>query len=122
MAHGVEVRSPYLNHDIVNFLFSIPVGHKINEFYSKKILRDSFKYLIQKKIYQRKNKQGFHTRFNELNNNKIKNYFKEIIYSPEFQNHILSENLNFNFDKKFEIQFIKTNMRIIRTFILFVSI
>ena len=118
MAHGVEVRSPYLNHDIVNFLFSIPVGHKINEFYSKKILRDSFKYLIPEKIYQRKNKQGFHTRFNELNNNKIKNYFKEIIYSPEFQNHILSENLNFNFDKKFEIQFIKTNMRIIRTFIL----
>ena len=119
MAHGIEVRSPYLNHDIVNFLFSIPDQHKITNSNTKKILRDTFKNCIPEEIYFRKSKQGFHTKFNEFNNGKIENYFKDIVYSPEFQNHILTENFNFNnLDNKVDTQFIKKNMKTIRTFIL----
>ena len=84
MAHGIEVRSPYLNHDIVNFLFSLPTHHKITEINTKKILRDTFKKCIPEKIYNRKNKQGFETKFNELKINGIENYFREIVYSSEF--------------------------------------
>jgi asparagine synthase (glutamine-hydrolysing) len=49
MAHTLELRSPFLNHDIVRFALSLPLEERKN----KKILKDTFKGLIPESIIDR---------------------------------------------------------------------
>jgi asparagine synthase (glutamine-hydrolysing) len=58
MAHGLEVRVPFLDHDVVEFAFSFPEEYKINRKYQKQILRDILKDLLPGKLYRR-SKHGF---------------------------------------------------------------
>lgn len=58
MANGLEIRSPYLDHRLVKFVFSLPVSSKIDEKLQKKILRDTFKSLLPPELHKRP-KQGF---------------------------------------------------------------
>jgi len=61
MAHSREVRLPFLSHDLVEFVFSLPPWFKIYEGWSKFILRDSMKDLLPEKIAWRKDKIGYQT-------------------------------------------------------------
>jgi len=58
MANSLEVRVPFLDHDLVNFVFSLPDHFKIDGKQRKKILRDAFRKDLPPELYQR-NKQGF---------------------------------------------------------------
>lgn len=58
MANGLEVRTPFLDHNIVDFAFSLPSKYKINGKMKKRILQDSFKDFLPKRIYNRP-KHGF---------------------------------------------------------------
>jgi asparagine synthase (glutamine-hydrolysing) len=58
MAHGLEVRVPFLDHNIVEFAFSLPEKIKINHESQKIILRNILKDLIPGKLYRRP-KHGF---------------------------------------------------------------
>jgi asparagine synthase (glutamine-hydrolysing) len=49
MAHTLELRSPFLNHDIVRFALSLPLEERIN----KKILKDTFKGLVPDSVIER---------------------------------------------------------------------
>jgi asparagine synthase (glutamine-hydrolysing) len=59
MAHGVEVRLPYLSHGLAEFLFSLPAQFKIKEGWTKWLLRKSAEALLPKEIIWRKDKIGF---------------------------------------------------------------
>jgi asparagine synthase (glutamine-hydrolysing) len=59
MAHGVEVRLPFLNHELVEFAFSLPSTFKFHNGYSKYTLRQSMDDLLPKEITWRKDKVGF---------------------------------------------------------------
>ena len=59
MAFSREVRLPYLSHEIVEFLFNLPSIHKMNNGWSKKILRDSMNNILPYEIAWRKDKKGF---------------------------------------------------------------
>ena len=59
MAHGVEVRCPFLDYRLVKFLFSIPSSSKIGNFRTKKILRDAMNGILVDKIRKRVFKKGF---------------------------------------------------------------
>jgi asparagine synthase (glutamine-hydrolysing) len=61
MAFSVETRLPYLNHDLVEFLFTLPSSFKINSGWSKYLLRKSMEPHVPKKITWRKSKIGFAT-------------------------------------------------------------
>ena len=52
MAHGLEVRAPFLDRDLIEFGMSLPMNIKIRNFKSKSLLRDlaSTSYL-PKNIY-----------------------------------------------------------------------
>ena len=50
MAHTLELRSPFLNHDIVKFALSLPLEERKH----KKILKDTFRGLIPDSIIERK--------------------------------------------------------------------
>jgi len=59
MAHGCEVRLPFLNHDLVEFIFSLPSIYKIRDGYSKWVLRRSVQPILPAEIVWRKDKIGF---------------------------------------------------------------
>lgn len=58
MAHSQEIRLPFLDHRLVNFLISISVNHKMKNGWSKYILRKSQPNLPSK-IRWRRDKKGF---------------------------------------------------------------
>jgi len=59
MAHGVEVRLPFLQHQLVEFLFTLPSHYKIHHGWTKWILRKSVEGLLPDSITWRKDKIGF---------------------------------------------------------------
>jgi asparagine synthase (glutamine-hydrolysing) len=59
MAHAVEVRLPFLNHQLVEFLFTLPAHLKIKEGWTKWLLRKAMEDILPKEIVWRKDKIGF---------------------------------------------------------------
>jgi asparagine synthase (glutamine-hydrolysing) len=59
MAHGIEVRLPFLQHSLVSFIFSLPPGLKFKNGFSKWILRESYRSALPVEISSRKGKTGF---------------------------------------------------------------
>lgn len=58
MMHGLEVRSPFLDTDLVEYVFNLPYEYKIDADGQKRILRDILTEYMPKEFAYRK-KQGF---------------------------------------------------------------
>ncbi len=58
MAHSLEIRLPFLDHRLVNYVLNLPISMKINKGWTKYILRQALKELPSY-IRWRKDKQGF---------------------------------------------------------------
>jgi len=58
MANSLEVRVPFMDYRLVQFLFSLPSEYKIEGGVQKRILRDAMAHLLPPEIIARK-KQGF---------------------------------------------------------------
>ena len=59
MAHSVEVRLPFLQHQLVEYLFQLPAHFKIKEGWTKWILRKTAEPFLPQNIVWRKDKIGF---------------------------------------------------------------
>jgi asparagine synthase (glutamine-hydrolysing) len=59
MAHSREVRLPFLNHDLVQFIFSLPSSYKIKDGFTKFILRSGMNSFLPNDIVWRKDKIGY---------------------------------------------------------------
>ncbi len=81
MANGLEVRSPLLDHKVVDFAFSLPQDYKINKQLKKRILQDTFRDMLPPELYNRP-KQGFEI--------PLVDWFKNEFYSKIFDD-LLSE-------------------------------
>ena len=58
MANSLEVRSPFLDHEVVDFAFSLPAAYKVNGKMKKRIVQDAFRPLLPEELYNRP-KKGF---------------------------------------------------------------
>jgi asparagine synthase (glutamine-hydrolysing) len=58
MVQGLEVRAPFLDHELVNFVFSLPEHFKIKGSRRKMILQDTFRDMLPAALYNRP-KKGF---------------------------------------------------------------
>jgi asparagine synthase (glutamine-hydrolysing) len=58
MANSLEVRSPFLDHRIVDFAFQLPASYKIDQQLNKRIVQDAFRNDLPAELYNRP-KQGF---------------------------------------------------------------
>ena len=58
MAHGLEVRPPFLDHRVVEFAFGLPAERKLRKGPGKHILRETFGYLLPTEVMAR-TKKGF---------------------------------------------------------------
>ncbi|MEI9807168.1 MAG: asparagine synthase (glutamine-hydrolyzing) [Bacteroidota bacterium] len=59
MAHGREIRLPFLDHELVEFIFSLPPDFKIRNGWTKWLLRQSMSQQLPAEIVWRRNKIGF---------------------------------------------------------------
>lgn len=58
MANSLEVRVPFLDHELVDFAFSLPEDFKITDTMRKRILQDAFRDILPHRLYNRP-KKGF---------------------------------------------------------------
>jgi asparagine synthase (glutamine-hydrolysing) len=70
MAHSREVRLPFLFHELVEFIFSLPASYKIKDGFTKWILRKSMEESLPEDIIWRKGKVGFEPPQKEWMKNK----------------------------------------------------
>jgi len=95
MANSVEVRSPFLDHHVVEFAFTLPSEYKINKAGRKTIIKDAFRNILPPEIYNR-GKRGFEI--------PMLKWFRE-----ELHTYIFDDLLNEKFVKEqgiFDIEFI----------------
>lgn len=75
MAHSREVRLPFLNHELVEYLFTLPAAFKINEGWTKYLMRYTFDDLLPKEICWRVDKIGYEPPQQKwLKNNQLTEY------------------------------------------------
>jgi asparagine synthase (glutamine-hydrolysing) len=61
MAYSIESRVPFLDHRLVEVLFSMPDDLKINKGWAKFVLREAMEGILPKEIQCRTDKKGFVT-------------------------------------------------------------
>ncbi len=83
MANSLEVRTPFLDHRLVNFAFNLPRAFKINADMKKKILQDAFKEELPEEVYNR-SKHGFEVPLLKWFRNELKSKIEDDLLSDSF--------------------------------------
>jgi asparagine synthase (glutamine-hydrolysing) len=85
MAHGVEVRSPFMDWRLVCFAFSLPSSAKIGSGFTKRILRDAMKGILPESIRTRTRKLGFPNLAEAWTSPRAQEFMRDIVHSADFQ-------------------------------------
>jgi asparagine synthase (glutamine-hydrolysing) len=85
MAHGVEVRSPFMDWRLVCFLFSLPGTAKIGAGFTKRILRDALKGILPEPIRRRTRKLGFPNLAEAWTSPRAQEFIRDVVHSAEFR-------------------------------------
>jgi len=83
MAHGLEVRNPFLDVDVVNFIFSLPDHYKIDSTMRKKLLQEAFREMLPAELYQRP-KKGFEVPLLKWLRKDLKGLIRNELLSKKF--------------------------------------
>lgn len=106
MAHGVESRVPFLDHQIVEFASTIPADIKFKDGKLKKILVNAMKDVLPMEIINRKDKMGFPVPLNEWFKDELKTFIFDTFNSTRFKNRPFINSANvlkgLNEDNKFD--------------------
>lgn len=82
MAHGLEVRAPFLDRDLIEFGMSLPMNIKIRNFKSKSLLRDLASSYLPKNIYSAP-KKGFEIPLDAWLSNNLSSMVQDIFSSKD---------------------------------------
>lgn len=94
MAHGLESRVPFLDHDIVEFVATMPANIKFRDGTLKMSLVNALKGELPQKIVQRKNKMGFPVPLNDWlkTNQKVQEFVFDIFHTQKAKNRAFFNN------------------------------
>jgi len=92
MINSVEIRMPFMDHELVSFVFSLPYSSKIGNGYSKRLIRDALKGYMPDEIIYRKSKIGFNSPIVEWMRTDLKEWFLDTVNSTDFLQCSLIEN------------------------------
>lgn len=84
LAHGVEIRMPFMDWRLITYIFSLPLESKVGGGFTKKILRDAMQGIIPDSIRQRTLKIGFSPPLYEWFGGELKEYLLDTVYSQSF--------------------------------------
>ena len=73
------MRTPFLDHELVDYVFSLPSEYKIDANDRKKILKTTFKTQLPSEVFTRK-KHGFEVPLNKWFNNEMKSFLTDEIF------------------------------------------
>ena len=100
MSHSLETRIPFLDNELVDFVFNIPPGLKLKDSNGKYILKKAMKSRLPKNVIEKK-KQGFATGTYETYLRELREYaqqklpegnlIKEGYFKKEYIDRILNE-------------------------------
>jgi len=79
MAHSLETRAPFLDHKVVELAFSLPDKWHRRKMRGKRMLQETFFYLLPKEIWHRR-KQGFAVPMHQWFQGKLSNQFKDLLH------------------------------------------
>ncbi|MCA9041711.1 MAG: asparagine synthase (glutamine-hydrolyzing), partial [Planctomycetaceae bacterium] len=82
MAHGLECRSPFLDHRVVELATRLPRRWKLNRKSGKRILKETFRDLLPNEIRQRP-KMGFGVPLDHWFRNELKDLAHDILLSEQ---------------------------------------
>lgn len=89
MAHGVEVRMPFLDWRLVSYIYSLDLNSKLGAGFTKRILRDSMAGIAPQKILERRGKIGFNSPLIDIFNDNFIVKYKEVFNHPLWEDDIL---------------------------------
>jgi asparagine synthase (glutamine-hydrolysing) len=82
MANSLEVRSPFLDVDVVNFAFTLKESYKIDNRLKKKIVQDAFRDMLPSELYNRP-KKGFEIPLLNWFRNELKSLITDDLLNDE---------------------------------------
>ena len=83
MRNSLEVRIPFLDHHLVDYVFRLPAHYKIQGRVKKRILQDAFRDILPKEIYHR-SKKGFEVPLLKLFRGSLSHLVEDNLLSNEF--------------------------------------
>ncbi len=83
MAHGLEVRVPYLDHNLVDYVFQLPTSSKITPAMRKRVLQDAFADMLPRELYRRP-KKGFEVPLLKWFRTSLKSMIKDDLLGDKF--------------------------------------
>jgi asparagine synthase (glutamine-hydrolysing) len=89
MAHGVEVRSPFMDWRLVVYTFSLPSESKIGGGFTKRILRDALKGILPETIRQRTRKLGFPNMVESWSSPEAQVFIRDVVRSTGFRDSVI---------------------------------
>lgn len=99
MAHGIEVRMPFMDWRLVTFSCGLPVEAKIGGGYTKRIIRDAMAGIMPDKIRERRLKIGFNSPMIDWYNGGMSELINKIVNhrlwleTPHWNGHQLRDHI-----------------------------
>jgi asparagine synthase (glutamine-hydrolysing) len=103
MAHGLEVRVPFLDHEFVEFCATIPGDMKLKGFKTKDIFRTAMRGIVPDVILRR-GKQGFSPPLKNWLRNEMRDYMQDVLgsspiirdmFNRDYIQRLVGEHLNY---------------------------
>ncbi|HOE03814.1 MAG TPA: asparagine synthase (glutamine-hydrolyzing) [Bacteroidales bacterium] len=83
MGNSLEVRVPFLDHTVVDFVFKLPIEYKIDGTMKKRILQDTFRSTLPEELYRRP-KHGFEVPLLKWMRNELWQTIDNDLLGPRF--------------------------------------
>ena len=81
MAHGLESRVPFLDHDLVEFAATVPANVKFKDGQMKFMLKQAYNDVLPKELIERRDKMGFPVPLAEWYQSELKDYVNDLFHS-----------------------------------------
>ncbi|HEY1065543.1 MAG TPA: asparagine synthase C-terminal domain-containing protein, partial [Pirellulales bacterium] len=107
MAHGLECRSPFLDHRVVELAASLPIDYKLRFGRGKRILRDTFGAMLPPAILKRP-KKGFGVPLEPWFRGELRDFLREILFDPRtesrglFRSEVVARLVGEHLDRRFD--------------------
>lgn len=85
MINSLEVRTPFLDKDLAEFIFKVPAKLKLKNFQTKYLLKKLAQKYMDPDIFSRP-KQGFGIPFDEWFRDELQGFVKDVLFSERFKN------------------------------------
>lgn len=85
MAHGLESRVPFLDHDLVSLVASVPADIKFSGGATKRLLKHTFANKLPESIVSRRDKMGFPVPLAEWSRKAAKEFISDTLLSSRAQ-------------------------------------